>query len=161
MKTTKHLGSNTYVEIPLNGNGQTRGFALVTIQDHARNELSKLNNILFRKKIEAARSEVKTAKTITKSNHSIRPQVVVNRLPENQGMVNRSKLVPVELSYINAVKSTKLNSGKQNCIIIFGRAYFVEYAFVNLIVKSKMAIQNSKLSPVQTPEKSYTMLTQP
>ena len=36
--------------------------------------------------------------------------------------------------------------------------YFVKYAFMNLIMKSKMAMQNSKLSPVQTPGKPYTML---
>ena len=66
--------------------------------------------------IEAARTEVKRAKTITKSNHSIRPQVVVNRFPENQDVFNGSKLVPGELSYTDAVKST-LISGKQNRII--------------------------------------------
>ena len=77
----------------LNRNGQTRGFAFVTAPDHARNELLKLNNILFRKKnlfIEAARSEMKTGKAIVKSNHFIRPQVVLNRFPENQDVFNRS-----------------------------------------------------------------------
>ena len=63
---------------------------------------------------------VKTAKPIAKSNHSTRPQVVVNRFPENQDVFNRSKLVPGKLSYSSAVKSTRLNSGKQNRIIIFG-----------------------------------------
>ena len=38
--------------------------------------------------------------------------------------------------------------------------YFEEYAFVNLIMKSKMTMQHSKFFPVQTPEKSYTMLIQ-
>ena len=38
--------------------------------------------------------------------------------------------------------------------------YFEEYAFVNLIMKSKMAMQHSKFFPVQTPEKSYTLLIQ-
>ena len=59
-----------------------------------------------------------------KSNHSTRPQVVVNRFPENQDVFNRSKLVPGELSYTSAVKSTRLNSGKQNRIIIFGESTF-------------------------------------
>ena len=45
-----------------------------------------------------------TAKTMAKSSHSIRPQVVVNRFPENQDVLNRSKLIPGELSYINPVK---------------------------------------------------------
>ena len=63
-------------------------------------------------------------KTIAKSNHSTRPQVVVNRFPENQDMFNRSKLVPGELSYASAVKSTRLNSGKQNRLIIFGDSIF-------------------------------------
>ena len=67
---------------------------------------------------------MKTAKTIVKSNHSTRPQVVVNRFPENQDVFNRSKLVPRELSYTSAVKSTRLNSGKQNRIIIFGDGIF-------------------------------------
>ena len=113
--------------MPLNGNGQTRGFIFVTAPGHVRNELLKFNNIQFREKnlvIEAARSEVKTAKTIPKSHHSIRLQVVVNRFPENQDVFNRSKLVPGELSYSNAVKSTRLDSGKQNRIINFGDSIF-------------------------------------
>ena len=127
LKATKYLRSNTYVEMPLNRNGQTRGFAFVTAPDHMRNELLQLNNIRFRENnlvIEAARSELKTAKTIVKSNHSTRPQVVVNSFPENQDVFNRSKLVPGELSYTSAVKSTRLNSGNQNCIIIFGDNIF-------------------------------------
>ena len=59
-----------------------------------------------------------------KSNHSTRPQVVVNRFPENQDVFNRYKLVPGELSYTSAVKSTRLNSGKQNRVIIFGGSMF-------------------------------------
>ena len=113
--------------MPLNRNGQTRGFAFVTAPDHVRNELLKLNNIRFREKnlvIEAARSEMKTAKTIVKSNHSTRPQVVVNRFPENQDVFNRSKLVLGELSFTSAVKSTRLISGKQNDVIIFGDSVF-------------------------------------
>ena len=65
LKTTKYLRSNTYVEMPLNRNGQTRGFAFVTAPDHVRNELLKLNNIQFREKnliIEAARSKMKALK---------------------------------------------------------------------------------------------------
>ena len=100
LKTTKYLRSNTYVEMPVNRNGQTIGFVFVTAPDHVRNELLKLNNIQFREKnliIETARSKMKTAKTIAKSNHSTRPQVVVNRFPENQDVFNRSQLVPGEL----------------------------------------------------------------
>ena len=67
---------------------------------------------------------MKTAKTIVKLNHSTRPQVVVNRFTENQDVFNRSKLVPGELSYTNAMKSTRLNSGRQNRIIIFGDSIF-------------------------------------
>ena len=88
--------------MPLNRNGQTRGFVFVTAPDYLRDELLKLNNIQFREKnlvIEAARSEVKAAKTIPKSSHCIRSQVVVNRFPENQDVFSRSKLVPGELSY--------------------------------------------------------------
>ena len=65
LKTTKYLRSNTYVEMPLNRNGQTRGFAFVTALDQVRNELLKLNNIQLREKnliIEAARSKMKTEK---------------------------------------------------------------------------------------------------
>ena len=127
LKTTKYLRSNTYVEMPLNRNGQTRGFAFVTAPDHVRNELLKLNNIQFREKnliIEAARSKMKTAKTIAKSNHSTRPQAVVNHFPEHQDLFNGSKLVPGNLPYTSAVKSSRLNSGKQNRIIIFGDTIF-------------------------------------
>ena len=127
LKTTKYLRSNTYIEMPLNRNGQTRGFAFVTAPDHVRNELLKLNNIQFREKnliIEAARSKMKTAKTIAKSNHSTRLQVVVNRFPEHRDVFNGSKFVPGELSYTNAAKSTCLNSGKQNRIIILGDCIF-------------------------------------
>ena len=109
--------------MPLNRNGQTRDLAFVTVPYHVRNELLKLNKIQFREKnlvIEAARLEMKTAKTIAKSNHSTRPQVVVNRFPENQNLFNRSKLVPGDFSYSSAVKSTRLNAGKQNRAIIFG-----------------------------------------
>ena len=71
----------------LNRNGQTRGFAFVTVPDHVRNELLNLSNIQFKEKnlvTEAVRSEVKMAKIIAKSNHSSRSQVIVNRFPENQ-----------------------------------------------------------------------------
>ena len=67
---------------------------------------------------------MKTAKARVKSSQSTRPQVVVNRFPENQDVFNRSKLVTGELSYASAVKSTRLNSGKQNRIIIFGDSIF-------------------------------------
>ena len=123
LKTTKYLRSNTYIEMPLNRNGQTRGLAFVTVPYHVRNELLKLNKIHFREKnlvIEAARLEMKTAKTIAKLNHSTRPQVVVNRFPENQDLFIRSKLVPGDFSYSSAVKSTRLNAGKQNRVVIFG-----------------------------------------
>ena len=83
--------------MPLNRNGQTRGFAFVTVLDYVGSKLLKLNNIQFREKnlvFETVRSEVKTAKTIAKSNHCIRPQVVVKRLPENQDVFKRSELVP-------------------------------------------------------------------
>ena len=39
-------------------------------------------------------------------------------------MFSRSKLVPGKLSYTSAVKSTRINSGKQNRIIIFGDSIF-------------------------------------
>ena len=67
---------------------------------------------------------MKTAKTIEKSNHSTRPQVAVNRFPEHRDVFNGSKLVPGELSYTSAAKSTCLNSGKQNRIIILDDCIF-------------------------------------
>ena len=124
LKTTNYMRFNTYVEMSLNRNGQTRRFAFVTVQDHVNNELLKSNNIQFRDKnlvIEAARSEMKTAKAIAKSNHSTIPQVVVNRFPGDQNVLSRSKLVLGELSYTSAVIS-RLNSGKQNRTIIFGES---------------------------------------
>ena len=66
LKTAKYLRSDTYVEMPLNPNVQTRGLAFVTAPDHVRNELLKLNNIQSREKnliIEATRSKMKTAKS--------------------------------------------------------------------------------------------------
>ena len=108
--------------MPLNRNGQPRGFTFVTAP-----ELLKLNNIQFREKNlinETARSKMKTEKTIAKSNHSTRPQLVVKRFPEHQDVFNESKLVPGELSYNNAVKSTLLNSGEPNRIIIFGDSMY-------------------------------------
>ena len=100
LKTTKYLRSNTYVEMPLNRNGQTRGFAFVTAPDNVRNELLKINYIQFREKnlvIEAARSKMKTAKTAAKSNHSTKPQVVMNRFPENQDVFNFPLVVLLNL----------------------------------------------------------------
>ena len=73
LKTTKYLRSNTYVEIPLNRNGEARGFSFVTPPFHIRNEFLKLNNIQFREinlVVEAVRPEMKTAKTIAKSKPS-------------------------------------------------------------------------------------------
>ena len=121
-----------------------RGFAFVTTPDHLRNELLKLNNIQFREKnliIEAARSKMKTAKTIAKSNHSTRPQVVVNRFPEHQDVFNGSKLVPGELPYNSAVKSTWLNSGEQNRMISFGDSIFrgIRFREFNNEIKSGYA----------------------
>ena len=89
LKTTKYLRSNTYVEMPLNRNGEARGFSFVTPPAHIRNEFLQLNNIQFRELnlvAEAVRPEMEIEKTIAKSNHSTRPQVVVNRFPENQDM---------------------------------------------------------------------------
>ena len=100
LKTTKYLRSNTYVEMPLNRNGQTRGFAFVNAPDNVRNELLKINYIQFREKnlvIEAARSKMKTAKTVAKSNHSTKPQVVMNRFPENQDVFNFPLVVLLNL----------------------------------------------------------------
>ena len=48
----------------------------------------------------------------------------MNRFPKHQDVSNRYKSVPGELSYTSAVKSTWLNSGKQNRIIIFGDSIF-------------------------------------
>ena len=48
----------------------------------------------------------------------------MNRFPENQDVFNRSKLIPAELSYSSAVKPTRLRSGKQNRIILFGHSIF-------------------------------------
>ena len=95
LKTTKCLRSNTYVEMSINRNDQARGFAFVTAPYHLRIELLKLNNIQFREKnlvIEAAGSDMKAAKTIAKSNHSTRPQVVVKHFPENQDVFSRFEL---------------------------------------------------------------------
>ena len=73
----------------LNRNGQTRGSTFVTSLDHVKNELLELIDIQFRE----SKIKMKTAKTIAKSNHPPRPQVVVNYFPENQDLFNRSKLV--------------------------------------------------------------------
>ena len=146
LKTTKYLSSNAYVEMPLNRNGQT----FVAAPDHIRNELLKLNNIQFRKKnliIEAARSKMKTAKTIAKSNHSTRPQVVVNRFPEHQDVFNGSKLVPGKFSYTSAVKSTWLNLGKQNRMIIFGDSIFRGIRFRKFNNKIKNGYAKVKTFP--------------
>ena len=132
LKTTKYLRSNTHVEMPLNRNGQTRGFAFVTAPDHITNELLKLSNIQLREKnliIKAARSKMKTAKAKAKSNHSARLQVVVNRFPEHQDVFSGSKLVLRERSYNSVGKSTWLNSGKQNRINIFGDSIFCGIRF--------------------------------
>ena len=67
---------------------------------------------------------MKASKTIAKSNHSTRPQAVVNCFPEHQDMFNGSKLIPGGLSYNSTNKSTSLISGKQNRIIIFGDSIF-------------------------------------
>ena len=48
----------------------------------------------------------------------------MNRFPEHQDVFNGSKLIPAELSYTGAVKSTWSNSDKQNRIIIFGDSIF-------------------------------------
>ena len=149
LKTTKYLRSNTYLKVPLNRNGQTKGFAFVTAPDHVRNEILKLINIQFREKIliiEAARSNMKTAKTIVKSNHSTR-QVVVNRFPDNQDVFNGSKLVPGDLSYTNAVRSTWLNSGKKNRIIIFGDSIFPGIPFREFNNEIKSGYAKLKTSP--------------
>ena len=95
---------------------------------------------------------MKTAKTIAKSNYSTTSQVVVNRFPEHQDVFNGSKLVPGELSYTSALKSTWLNSGKQNHIIISGDSIFRGIRLCEF--NKEMAMQHSKLSPVQTPKNS-------
>ena len=65
----------------------------------------------------------------------------MNRFPEHQDVFNGSKLVPGELSYTSAVKSTWLNSGKQNRIIIFGDSIFrgIRFREFNNEIKSGYA----------------------
>ena len=108
--------------------------------------------------IEAARSEVKRAKTIAKSNYSFKLEVVVNCFPENEDVLNRSKLVsgnfPIQMLW-NSRRNCEIVKFRQAepYITTFGDetwTYFVEYTFMNLIMKSKTAIQNSRLFPVQT-----------
>ena len=53
----------------------------------------------------------------------------MNRFLEHQDLFNRSKLVPGEVSYTSAVKSTWLNLGKQNRIIIFSDSIFCGIRF--------------------------------
>lgn len=48
----------------------------------------------------------------------------MNSFPENQYVFNRPKLIPGEPSYTNAVKCTRLNTGKHNRIIIFVDSIF-------------------------------------
>ena len=84
---------------------------------------------------------------MAKSNHSTRPQVVVNRFPEHQDVFNGSKLVPGELSYTSAVKSTWLNSGKQNRIIIFGDSIFRGIRFRKFNDEIKSGCAKSKTFP--------------
>ena len=67
---------------------------------------------------------MKTVKAIAILKHSIRSKVVLNHFPENEDVVNRSKLVPGEFSYTNAAKSTRSNSDEQNHITIFGDSIF-------------------------------------
>ena len=52
LKTKKYIRSYTYVEMPLNCNGQTRDFASATAPNHIRNELLKLSSIQFRERIQ-------------------------------------------------------------------------------------------------------------
>ena len=63
----------------------------------------------------------------------------MNRFPEHQDVLNGSKLVPGELSYNNAVKSTWLNSGER--IIIFGDSIFrvIRFREFNNEIKSRYA----------------------
>ena len=136
----------------LNRNVQTRGFAFVTVPDQVRNELLKLNNIQYREKnliIEAARTKMKTANTIAKSSHSTGPQVVANRFAEHQDLFNGSKLVPTELSYTSAVKSTRLNSGKDNRIIIFGDGMLCGKRFCEFNNEIKVGYAKFKTFPTE------------
>ena len=160
LKTKKCMRSYTYVEMPVNCSGQTRGFASATAPNHIRNELLKLNSIQFREKnwiIEAVRSKMKTAKTIAKSNHSTRPQVVVNCFPEDQDVFNGSKLLPGEFYYASAVKSTRLNSGKQNCMIIFGDSIFCGIHFCEFNNEIKNGYEKFKTFPSAYSRKNLTL----
>ena len=71
----------------------------------------------------------------------------MNRFPENQDVFNRSKLVPGELSYISNVKSTRLNSGKQNRIIIFDDSIFRGILFRELKKETKNGYAKFKAFP--------------
>ena len=95
------------------------------------------------------------------SNHSIRLQAVVKRFPENLDMFNRSKLVPGEHSYTEAVNSTRLNSGKQYRIIILGDSLFrgIHFREFNYEIKNGYAKFKTFLS--SDTREILTMLTQP
>lgn len=100
---------------------------------------------------------LKAAKAMAKSNHSTRPQVVVNCFPEDQDVFNGSKLLPGEFYYASAVKSTRLNSGKQNCMIIFGDSIFCGIHFCEFNNEIKNGYEKFKTFPSAYSRKNLTL----
>ena len=85
----------------------------------------------------------------------------MNRFPEHKDVFNRSKLVPGELSYTSAVKSTWLNSGKQNRIIIFGDSIFRGICFREFNNEIKNGYARFKTFPGADSKETYIMSIQP
>ena len=93
--------------MPLNQKtGKNKGFAFITVPKHAYIELIKLNGIEFKGKeitIEDATSTRPRTNVPFKSSE--RPQVVVNRYPENQDEFGRRNTVQGQQTYANVTRT--------------------------------------------------------
>ena len=105
--------------MPLNQKtGKNKGFAFITAPKHAYIELIKLNGIEFKGKeitIEDATSTRPQTNVPFKSSE--RPQVVVNRYPENQDEFGRRNTVQGQQTYANVTEHHKKHHKKKQQII--------------------------------------------
>ena len=86
--------------------GKNKGFVFITAPGHVYIELIKLNGIEFKgEEITTQDATSMRPRTNVPSKNSKRPQVVVNRYPENQDAFGRRNTVPGQQTSANVTRT--------------------------------------------------------
>lgn len=124
LKKTKYLCQTCSIQMPIYKNtGKSKGFAFLTLPSHISDAVKELDGIQFQNfKIKIEEAKLRSAPVSqNKNQHETRPQVVVNRNPENQHLLStRPKVYPGEKSYAETTTSPSNKPKTDENIAVFG-----------------------------------------